>query len=688
MNPWPVAARMRSAALFGVGLIATLAYSRPAFAIDFDDVGGEPLTLDVTNTATLAYAFDNRDDVASAQPPPSTIVNDTYGESLDRLNVQAYWWRLRLGVRIDAATYFAQLDDADLAEIARERLPDGSGPERNDYINAFKRELNTRYRNTYYPSKLSLGYTAPGIDLTLGDFYAQFGRGFVLSVRKIDELATDTTIRGAKASFKESGEAGSLSVTALAGQMNPIRIDEQSGRRLNGDGSPLFFGFPQANDFEYFYFDEAGNSEWLTTRARPSYLEDSMFGASVEGGPRFFSIGAHGSVLRRKSYAEDYLRCIDRNGEDCGSQHPTFSTNNISRLRDTIVTASGSLNVPNIADHGDAYVEVAMQHLTDGRPTGIEDGGFSRERDLTGYAVYGSATVRGGPLAVNFEGKHYRSFFPLSANVNSNGAADSTYAAPEFDAVNYNQVPVVEPIYTQPIGQPNICITGGRVKADYEGAPEKRIYGWVGRYTSLSEVNALNADCVDDNPEDRTNTWDTGAGTDMSFERGRSYVKAWIGLRNTEHAVPVTGVNLGGPSNAFYREGYLRYDMAKHLGGDFTLQAQGFHRYRYEPLFSRDSWAEGENYTALRWAPHYAFIMGVEYLGRLGCTPDAGVEECFYFSGGFQFKSGARDTVLEQLFDTVNLFVGQRRGAIRCVSGVCRQFPPFEGARLELTSRF
>ena len=47
-----------------------------------------------------------------------------------------------------------------------------------------------------------------------------------------------------------------------------------------------------------------------------------------------------------------------------------------------------------------------------------------------------------------------------------------------------------------------------------------------------------------------------------------------------------------------------------------------------------------------------------------------------------------RDQVVQQVFDTVNLFVGQRRGAIRCVSGVCRNFPPFEGAKLELTSRF
>jgi hypothetical protein len=51
-------------------------------------------------------------------------------------------------------------------------------------------------------------------------------------------------------------------------------------------------------------------------------------------------------------------------------------------------------------------------------------------------------------------------------------------------------------------------------------------------------------------------------------------------------------------------------------------------------------------------------------------------------------RGAASHGVLGQIFNAVNLFVGQRRAAIRCVSGVCRLFPPFEGARLELISRF
>ena len=660
-----------------------------AYAVDFEDVGGETLTLDITNTAVTSYLFDNRDDSKTVVPPPGTIVNDTFGEFYDRLNVQLFYWRFRAGVRIDAAAYYAQLDEDDLIDIARERLPDGTGPERNAYVNAFERELNTRYRTTIYPSKLFVGYTAPGVDVTIGDFYAQFGRGLTLSVRKIDELATDTTIRGAKASFKKSWESASLSVSAVAGQMNPIRIDEQSGRRLNGDGSPFFFGFPTAGDFTYYTFDERGNTAYLTEQARPSYLEDSLFGLSVEGGPSQILFGTHASLLSRKSYAEDNLRCKQAGGLACDAIFPTFDTTNAARLRDTIVTASGTLNVPNFWDHGDGYVEVAVQHATDGRPVALApDGEPERTPDNTGYAVYLGGNVRAGELTVNLEGKHYRSFLPLSANVNANAASDPTFSAPEYDPVAYNQPPTVEPIYTQQFGAPNICVTGGRGKVDYRFSKEVLAYGWGGYYTSFTEVNPLNVACDTTNKKEQTNTVDAATGGELTFDGGKTYVKAWTGVRHTTHEEPIDGVNLADESDIFYREGYVRYDVAAHLGGDFTLQSQGFHRHRYEPQLSADSWNEGENYLALRWAPHLSFIFGYEYLSRRGCTPDQSVELCHYFSGGIQFKGADREQVVQQIFDTVNLFIGQRRGAIRCVSGVCRNFPPFEGAKLELTSRF
>jgi hypothetical protein len=38
--------------------------------------------------------------------------------------------------------------------------------------------------------------------------------------------------------------------------------------------------------------------------------------------------------------------------------------------------------------------------------------------------------------------------------------------------------------------------------------------------------------------------------------------------------------------------------------------------------------------------------------------------------------------------NNVKIFAGQQRGGLKCVNGVCKVFPPFEGVRAELTMRF
>ncbi len=679
-----------------VSLLSLVAAPRAARAVEIEDVGGESLTIDITNTAIVDYLFDNRNDSEVSLPPPSTIVDNTFGEFIDHLNVSAYYWRFRLGARVDFNTYFAQLDDFDIRDIARERLPPDpdnpfgpTGVDRYNYENAIRRELNTRYTTTLYPSKLFIGYTAPGVDITVGDFYAQLGRGLVLSVRKIDEVAQDTTIRGIKTSFKKSFEDASLSFTALAGLGNPLRVDDQTGRRLNAEANPIFFGFPQARDFEYYTFDATGAAGYVTERARPSYLEDRIFGASVEAGPRQILFGAHGSLIGRTDNSEAFVECVARKAPDCQSIFPSFSTGNEARQRNKIATVSGSVNVPNIFDHGDAYVEVAYQNAFDGRAIAKEGDGYQKVADHTGYGVYVTGSFREAPVAVTFEGKHYRSMLPLAANISGSTTADPFFAAAEFDTVGYNQPPNADSFYQEPIGAPNICITGGRTRVDYQATDHQSVYAWFGAFNSLTEVNPINTRCDSTEPTLMTWTFDGAAGVDQAYEKGKTYVKAWIGARQTIHDEPNESANTAAPTRQFYREGYIRYDVAKHLGGDFTLQAQGFHRHRYQPELAASWWNEGENYLALKWAPHFALIFGTEYLGRQGCQPDPEAGTCLFFSGGFQFKSGAsKDTFAHMLFDTINVFVGQRRGAIRCVSGVCRLFPPFEGAKFELTSRF
>jgi hypothetical protein len=709
-------------------LAALAAQSAPAAALaaEVPNVGGKPLLVDVTNTGIFNYHFDNRNFKAS---DISTQVDDNYAEWLDRFNVQLSWWRLRLGLRLDGAAFAGTMKTSDIVERAADKIyaptppateltPSQLEKAQNDERNSFYRELHSRYLRNFYPSKLFVGYSQPGVDVTVGDFYAQLGRGLVFSVRKIDELAIDTTVRGIKVVADHDFGAFRLAGTLFAGQMNPLRGDEATGRRLHGDGSPLFFAFPRAGDLGTYAFDGEGKPIKVVDAARPSYLEDTVLGAHIEGGNRLFTLGANTSVLARKSHTDDLRSCIAEGnasnagagGPSCNDQFPDFNAQDASRRHNTIVTYSGSLTVPSIAKHGDLYVEVAGQNLRDGHlPTDPTIPISGRDKDLSGYAVYASGSFSEGPLSVSVELKHYRRFFPLAANID---LTTPGFRAPEYSVISYNSVPTAEPIYTEQIGSPNVCITGGRGRADYRFNREASVYAWLGRYSSWSESNTSNNDCVTTR-EQETRTWDGAVGVDLGFERGKTHARAWVGARTTDRVAPENP----DPHETFtfYREGYLRYDLVKHISGPFSIQLQGFHRRRYEPsstiiLDGGDlnaaelPWTEGENYTALQWSPHLSAVVGYEYLIKNGCQPalpatrtqasSGGRDVCHYVNGGIQWRSHQGEDgspltrTLGRLFDTVAVFVGQRRGAVRCVSGVCRQFPPFEGAKLEVTSRF
>jgi hypothetical protein len=642
-------------------------FAAEARAIDVVTVGDDPITVDVTNTAIFGWHFDNRNDT---QFNPSSQIDDRYGEWLDRLNLQISWWRLRLGLRFDAATYVDVTSYQEAAELADANFVPTPGASPNEFRTRYYRALHTRFLNTYYPAKLWLGYTQPGLDVTAGDFYAQLGRGLVLSVRKIDELVIDTTIRGGKIAFDHSFGKFKIGATALAGQLNPLRIDETSGRRLHGDGSPLFFGYPEISDFCYADPNNpAPIQDGCNTfePSQPSYLEDTVYGGRVEAGTDDVLFAANGSLLRRKPGPEP---------------------------RDTVRTFSGSINIPSIAKVADLYVEVAGQQHRDGHLLEPAEGDVPEKRvdDLSGYAIYASGGVRAGPFALSLEGKHYRSLLPLTANIDVNNKA---FGAPEFSLVAYNQPPTAESTYVEQIGSPNVCITGGRAKVDVKLAKAVSLFAWAGHFVSFTEHDASNETC-DTSDRFRTTTWDVAAGDDISFEGGKSHAIASIGARLTDRPPePEPDPNLpldpdldtGRPTDVFYREGYLRYDLVKHIAGPFSVQFQGIHRHRYEPMAVADSWNEGENNTAIHWSPHLAATFGYEYSTRTGCDPDGTVELCHYFNGTLQWRSGADDSILSQIFDTVQVFVGQRRGGIRCVSGVCRNFPPLEGARLEIVSR-
>ena len=637
---------MRWSAALGTATSILLGLSS-ARALEAGEVGGEPLRLDITNASSLLYNVDNRD---SRPNTVETLANDDWGFWYNRLNVQANWGKWQLGLRLDSAWFYTSPNAVDIAtelERARPRplAPGASSPPdyfRSRFFEAGE-ELSNRYINWIYPAKYYVGYTTRDVELTVGDFYAQLGRGFVLSIRKLDELSSDTTVRGVRATGRVRAGDLRLRLTGLGGVMNPLRIDEASGRYLGvtNDVTP-----------DVISVTEAGMPRQQATDFIPdpqaTYAPDRVVAAQIEAGAKGFKLGTQGSMfLRQDALNQDVVRTAD-----------------------TILIGSQSIEFPDIAEVGSLYLEGALQDLSHSDNEGL---------DLLGHALYGAGTLAAGPFNFTVEGKHYRRFFPVSANV------DLTQAR-EFSLVQYSAPPTTEAFWVDTeFERFNTCTSGGRAKTDVHITDTTDVYFWVGHYLTWAE-SAINDRCktTDDN---LNRVWDAAVGTEFTTQKRKSRANFAVGGRHDTTDRAIADAN-GNDTNLFYQEGYLRFDWIQWLGGPYSLQFQGWHRRRKQTLGGpKDPWWEGQQLFGFEWAPKLSLAFGVEYnsndlfAATTEPSPEADLPDItWYFNGQAKWRFDSASSV--------SLFVGQRRGALRCVGGVCRVFPPFEGARLDATVRF
>jgi len=718
----------RPARTWGVLAAAAIcAASTDARAIDIPDVGGETLTIDISNTSQFAYRFNNRNSTSlgTGTLAPEQFVDDNYGEWLNQFYIRSYYWKFSFGLRVDSAVWYNQLSRADAQQLIVDQVgPDLALEER------FARELHSRFNNFVYPAKLWLGFKHKRFEATVGDFYMHLGRGLAFSVRKLDELGIDTTVRGLKVKYGQKlGDNFNFEATAFGGQLNPIRLDFPTGRVMAGSGSPLFFGFPRAGDISFYR--ETGQpppNEFVkvTERAKPSYLEDTVVGGNVSFGPKQVQIESNVAVLFRQDNSREQLDCIQNQGrsiDECRAVYPDFTgVQEESRARNQIRNFGGAVTIPSIDGYFDAYVEGVGQNATQGRVTAVDGSGAITDRldDTWGYAVYANANLHFGILSATLEGKRYHNYLQLGANTDN---ADLAFGGREFQIVNYTRPPTAESIFTNFVGAPTICSTGGRGRLDAGITEDFRVYGWLGYFAEHSVASTqLERDVVGDpnspltctpngqapTPKGdllgtgetasraelrRTNVWDMAAGGNIDADNDATHYWAWIGARYIDNSVPRLDVNRGPGclaaavdpnecfSKTFYRENYIRYDFNQYLGGDFSLTALGWHRRAFEPDALPHPWNEGENLLAFNWQPHFSFVFGYEYQTRPGLP-------AHYFNGAIQYRSKDLTTWYGMLLNQVRLFVGQRRSALRCVGGVCRVFPAFEGGRFELVSRF
>lgn len=638
--------------------LALLLLASQAHGLDTGPLAGEQAVVDVSESVSVVHNTDNRNsrraDVASA-------IDDHWGMLNNRLDARASWKRWQLGLRVDSAWFYTSRTPTDVAlsllHMERRGVTTGTYSEADAdfFVQKFFQtgeELSDRFVNWTYPAKYNLTYASRDVEVTLGDTYAQFGRGLVLSARKEDELIGDNSIRGVRIMGRLRHEDIRMQVTGLAGTPNPLRIDTTSGRHL-GTTSRVRSGWASVT--------EAGmphmSSSSFVPEPRPNFAPDMLYGLELEGKGRVLGLSLFGTRLSRA--------CVDAT-TGC---EPLAS--DLARSAGVIDTAGIAANVPNLWSKGALYVEYAHQWMR-GFRSGV---GVEPRRGVEGSALYGSLNLYDGPLTLTVEGKHYRGFYPLRANIDIGKAR-------EFTPVQFSTPPTTMPVWNDTEFEGfNTCVTGGRAQLDGQLSKRHSLFGWVGRYDTWAEsVAAGTCNTSDDN---RNSVWDIAQGTQLVSRDRRTHADASVGSRFDSTQRQLLDER-GSPTRVFYREVYTRYDVIVGLPGDNSLQFQGWHRRRRQTLGGPDTpWLQGLTVTAFQWGPKLNLAFGFEY-DQNPAFPDV------YFNGQVRYELGGPGSILPWKAgpSSLALFVGQRQGGLRCVSGVCRVFPPFEGVRLDLSLGF
>ena len=270
-----------------------------------------------------------------------------------------------------------------------------------------------RFRDDYRLERLSLRLTSRFVDVSAGDFNVQFGRGIALSVRNVDQLGIDPTLKGGRVDVHSKP----LEFTAFAGQANRANSDYATRQLIEDPGYPAKCTIDRPDHSVW----QIGNPIWTT-------CSDLVTGARIEG------------KLPAKLRLAGHYAYID------------FGEQIASGLDESIHVAGGDFSGKRIAERWDLFVGGAA--LVRQRDAPELDVPALEGVDYIGHAVFVANNFYiGDSTTLLIEGKHYRDFL----------------LAVQPTRIQYSDAPTLEREDQQVPG--NFNSTGGRVRLDHTWQP-------------------------------------------------------------------------------------------------------------------------------------------------------------------------------------------------------------------------
>lgn len=518
-------------------VLAITASSAPVKATDVM-LGATPARFDVTSTTNAGW---------HTEVVGSRNARQGYGELFERLNAGLSSGPWLLSVRLDTSTFYAP-------------------PSRD-------------VQDRYTVEKVWGNWTGRSWELGVGDAYVSFGRGLALSLRKIDELGVDTTLRGTKLLVHQGDFEGTL----VAGTTNIQNVDEASGLSAD-DPDDLIAG--------------------IQTR--------------FTAGP--LTTGGHAVAVAFK----DALGPLETHS-----------------FRDRYLQVGSTLDAPRLSEHLGFYLESIAQF----RDTGVGNA------ENAGVGLYGSVVGYAGAFTLLFEGKAYGDLDPVKPSL----------VRPEFASVTYNNPPTVERVL-QVLENPQRNIHGGRARLDWTWSDWLVLYGNYGLFRD--DLGYTNPAAI---AERRPGTiHDPYAGAEVRWDSGRSHAFLSGGSRL---------VALSGTNELVRSDVHAELDATQVVAENTSVELHGLHiaRRKYLSQILDEKFHEGSLLLALRFRTLW-LAGGYDY------TTEPVQPKRDYFNATVQWDFTTSSNL--------RLFAGAARGGLKCMSGVCRTVPPFEGVKLSATLRY
>jgi hypothetical protein len=479
---------------------------------------------------------------------------------------------------------------------------------------------------------------AQRVGVQIGDFNVGFGRGMGLSVRRIDEIGIDATIKGGRFDLRTR----SFRATALAGFANRQNSDFATRQLVADPGYPAHSYAFAPNVDEGFCgrvrrFDGRWGSRVWTT------CSDLVAGSRLEATlPGRVEIGTHYAYV---DFGDELTagvvdELVHRMGGDIGRTR-------IAGVWDLFLGAAGMLRNPQL------------------RGTALE----SQRHD--GYAIYGSSTFFAGTTTVLVEGKHY---------------VDDLVAIGQSSTLQYTENPTLERDDQQVPGNANA--TGGRVRVDHTWRPiGLTVYGNALAYAFSENIGES---AFGDDGRVATHQY---AGVIWRRPRSELVLQASAGYRDERflgeredgglrRRFPHAEIGLSIP---IARTGALMHAIQLRLEGRReTFVTQG----------SRNDFVRAVVAVGYALSPRFSitFQQGFDTTQPTPPgEPSLDGERCSSTTGSTcrpHLWPGVQMQI--NLFDAsfLRVFAGRQMGGKVCVNGSCRTLPDFEGVRTELVLSF